>query len=962
MHCDCKFVQPEFRDWKIVSELSIPEPRVFPWGRKIAKTGETDISGGIKIIPDFPDRIGILQTAYDDLNRFFSECGIPADGKYGIITEKGKPESYDSYEIIISPESCRIIAGNAEGVRRGIYYLEDLLLGTDGPFLRLGSEKRSPWVKNRISYFFGCPPSWTCDELLDDGDYYSDEYLNRLAHEGINGLWKRITFKELCKTSFTPENGADSARRLGKLRRIADKCLRYGIKTYIFCIEPAAWNADSPALIRHPGLGGVKKHNAVFFCPFSESSQKYLYESVYGIFKAVPVLGGMINISYGERDTTCLSNIWPTDDRTIDCPVCSGKKPWEILHSSLSAMEKGMRDAAPEARLISWLYMPAPEKVADWVYEIPKHTPENVILQVNLESGGIEDQLGKPRSAGDYWLSYVGPADRFKSMAQNALAAKAEMSAKIQVGCSHEIESVPFIPVPSLLYRKYRQMHDLGISSVMQCWGTGNYPGIMNKTAGMLAFEDFKVGEKDFLKKLALPEWGGHADNVVEAWTVFADGYSNYPLSNLFQYYGPMHDGIVWPLYLYPVRESLLPNWVINSGRTSGDAIGECLDNHSIEEAMELCREMAGKWSAGVKIMKSLCRHFHDNPARLKDIGLAEAIGIQFESGYNILRFYVLREEFFNSSDKSKSGILDQMEFIVSGEIERSARMIELCEHDSRLGFNSEAEGYKYFPGKLKWRIGMLKSLLSEDFPKARACPPPLRDLEITNVPFGVARSHRMQGARNENIEIFERRATMQSVASRHAPKGRRSSGRFRRLSILIYSRIYSSVVSWKQPKSLAANGILVISRYLKSDKNTPGYNCSSGAFENCESFKWKASGDAQYLTIEIDCEGKGEPDQFFVTVIFKNTSVAIIDLYRSGLVKFSRPGCSRNISETLDGWRAEVKIPMESGVKTARLSIIRLKAEGRETRITAWGGRPLKYRLLLGMYNPKETGLLSLM
>jgi hypothetical protein len=44
MHCDCKFVQPEFKDWKIVSDLSLPEPRIFHWGRKIAKTGETDIS------------------------------------------------------------------------------------------------------------------------------------------------------------------------------------------------------------------------------------------------------------------------------------------------------------------------------------------------------------------------------------------------------------------------------------------------------------------------------------------------------------------------------------------------------------------------------------------------------------------------------------------------------------------------------------------------------------------------------------------------------------------------------------------------------------------------------------------------------------------------------------------------------------------------------------------------------
>ena len=44
---------------------------------------------------------------------------------------------------------------------------------------------------------------------------------------------------------------------------------------------------------------------------------------------------------------------------------------------------------------------------------------------------------------------------------------------------------------------------------------------------------------------------------------------------------------------------------------------------------------------------------------------------------------------------------LDEMESIVKEEINRSLRMVELCRFDSRLGFHSEAEGYKYFPEKL---------------------------------------------------------------------------------------------------------------------------------------------------------------------------------------------------------------------------------------------------------------------
>jgi len=42
------------------------------------------------------------------------------------------------------------------------------------------------------------------DELSDDVDYYPDEYLNKLAHESINGLWLTVEFKDLCLLHLMP--------------------------------------------------------------------------------------------------------------------------------------------------------------------------------------------------------------------------------------------------------------------------------------------------------------------------------------------------------------------------------------------------------------------------------------------------------------------------------------------------------------------------------------------------------------------------------------------------------------------------------------------------------------------------------------------------------------------------------------------------------------------------------------
>ena len=163
-------------------------------------------------------------------------------------------------------------------------------------------------------------------------------------------------------------------------------------------------------------------------------------------------------------------------------PVVQKKAPWEILYASLSPMERGMHDAAPDAELISWLYMG--KNLADWVYEIPAHTPKEVILQFQFETGVTKTEFGKKLVGGDYWLSTPGPSQNFERQAKIAQENRVQVSAKIQTGCSHEVASIPYVAVPSMIYRKFSAMHRLDVSHTMLGWYFGNYPGLMIKAAG----------------------------------------------------------------------------------------------------------------------------------------------------------------------------------------------------------------------------------------------------------------------------------------------------------------------------------------------------------------------------------------------------------------------------------------------------------------------------------------------
>jgi hypothetical protein len=189
------------------------------------------------------------------------------------------------------------------------------------------------------------------DELMDDVDYYPDQYLNRVAHEGINGLWRSVQFKDLCKTSIVPEYGNNVECRLAKLRHTVEKCRRYGIRVYLFAVEPAAWTVRLPAFEKYPELLAANG----CFCPGSEAAQKYLYEATNGIFAAVPHLGGMINISYGESATTCLSAIAPHDNARLACPVCAKQAPGAILRQALASMARGIvaDHASPQQEAVS---------------------------------------------------------------------------------------------------------------------------------------------------------------------------------------------------------------------------------------------------------------------------------------------------------------------------------------------------------------------------------------------------------------------------------------------------------------------------------------------------------------------------------------------------------------------------------------------------------------------------------
>ena len=201
-----------------------------PWfGRTQVHPQEIDAHGAY-IVDRFPDPEGVLETAIADFELFGKVYGVSGN-RYPIILEYGETPCFEAYAIRACAESCTVTAADPEGLRRAIMELEDEMIRREGAFLPDRPIEKQPLLRRRISRCYFSPtntPPDMIDELLSDEDFYPDEYLNRLAHDGTNGVWISGWLRELVNTSFFRQ-APDAEIRIRNLRKSIAKCKKVPI-------------------------------------------------------------------------------------------------------------------------------------------------------------------------------------------------------------------------------------------------------------------------------------------------------------------------------------------------------------------------------------------------------------------------------------------------------------------------------------------------------------------------------------------------------------------------------------------------------------------------------------------------------------------------------------------------------------------------------------------------------------
>ena len=645
-------------------------------------------------------------------------------GRYRIRLTRGQPagcpaDAAEGYRIVTTADHCDIVARDVDGLRRAVFRLEDEMLLRRAPVLPLIEETRWTRIKTRITRSPIAPYRWLSGWELEDGnDYYPEAYLNRLAHCGINGIWVPGLLRNLVASKTIPELGPDK-HRLEKLRRLVEKSARYGIKVYFFCIEPRALPLGHKSAVARPEMIGAKTDIYEALCPSTPLVLDYLREVTRELFLAAPGLGGLINIFCGERPTSCG---WRDEGDMQTCPRCRGRLRGDVLADVLNAMTDGMHSADPAAELLAWTYIVSSNRetapMAPMLEVMDKSRPEIVWL-ANFEHGGTKEVCGKPHTLHEYSLSYIGPAEPFVKLAQEARSSGRQVYAKLQLGTSCEMASVPYVPVPGIVYEKMSAMNRLGVTGSLLTWtfGSGGYPGLMLKAAGEAAFEP-ELPREAFLRRLAGIDFGeGHAEAVASAWEHFAEAWQEYPFDLAVLYYGPVTRSPAYQLHLErEARTTRLYNFGLERTRDPQfwtDQVERWTGNFTTDEIIRVFRGMAARWGRGQDLLTKLPATAVEPVEARKQIAVSAAVRLQCLSTANVYEFYSLRDRLREAAEEERMPLVKRMRQVAEDEIVIAGEMKRLMEVEPCLGYFVELYARVYSIPMIDEKIRQVRDMIA---------------------------------------------------------------------------------------------------------------------------------------------------------------------------------------------------------------------------------------------------------
>jgi len=486
---------------------------------------------------------------------------------------------------------------------------------------------------------------------------FPEGLLQKLAAQGVNGVWLHTVLRTLAKDPKYPEFGDGSEKRMANLRSLVARCAKYGIRVFLYLNEPRAMPAEFfDAKAERKAFKGAGDGVQFAMCTSDPEVRRWLRDSIAQVFSQVPGLGGIFTITMSENLTNCASR-WHRER----CPRCKDRPVGDIVAEVNNAMISGMVKGNPkaEALLYSWAWPQADEPLI--VSKLPRR---NCRVMAVSEKGMPICRGGVRELESDYSISIVGPGEYAKRLWSLCRTNGIPAMAKVQAGNSWELSAFPYVPTMDLVAQHAVNLANERVSSVMLSWSLGCCP-----SPNLSVYRDLRKGEttvEGLLDRLAERLYGkDRVPQVRRAWKAFSDGFANYPFSCQTIYDGPHHWGPANPLYAektgYRATMVGIPYDDLDGWRK----------NYPGETYAELMDKVANGFAEGCRLM--------DGVTTKRELDMFRAEQMHFASCRDQARFVLAR----NARD------VEGMRRLARAELDRAKAYWPLVLADSRIGYES---------------------------------------------------------------------------------------------------------------------------------------------------------------------------------------------------------------------------------------------------------------------------------
>lgn len=447
----------------------------------------------------------------------------------------------ESYTITVTAGAVLVQGIDPAGVRDGVVRLVDRIGFRAAPFLDRGTETRAPRLPVRLG-----PATW-------GGSHRETVFLgyNAVLSGGGN-------LHALSRSDAIPELAERRVAGLPEANLAAAQAARvYGLKTFAFLDMRQKFPKDAPVFAAHPEIRGAltwKADGEYVLCTEHPRVQRWLEESIEGLYRNDPALDGLVVIIGGEGFYHCFMRPFNVKKGHTNCARCEAVGAEQTVANLVNRMAAAARRVNPRAEVVIWPYSAEHVWAADKAQAalIEKLDPGVALLTEIEKDEYLEKPEGVRKHLWDYSLDLIGPGERAKAQIAACQARGIPCYLKSEPESAFEAPRLPHIPAMDRWWDRAEALASCGATGAWVfpafrgCYGTS--ASEVNK----LAWWTPNGGKEAMLGALAARIAGPQAAEAVRAaWRSTSEAIPWSP--ELPPYYtGPYYLGPAQPMIADP--------------------------------------------------------------------------------------------------------------------------------------------------------------------------------------------------------------------------------------------------------------------------------------------------------------------------------------------------------------------------------------------------------------------------